>query len=84
MASGGSATIAIVVTSPNSSGPLSNTATVVSTTPDPVTGNNTSTWTSTVTVAATQGVPALSTWGLAGLALLLAGFGGQFIRRARA
>jgi type VI secretion system secreted protein VgrG len=84
MASGGSATITIVVTSPNSAGPLSNTATVVSTTPDPVTANNTSTWTTTVIVAAPQGAPALSTWGLAGLALLLAGFGGQFIRRARA
>lgn len=83
MASGGSATIVIVVVSPASSGPLLNTATVVSTTPDPLTGNNSST--SVVTLApTTQGVPTLSTWGLAGLALLLAGFGMQFIRRARA
>ena len=82
MASGGSATVVIVVSSPSSSGPLSNTATVVSTTPDPATGNNSST--STLTPAATLGVPTLTTWGLAGLALLLAGFGVQFIRRLHA
>jgi uncharacterized repeat protein (TIGR01451 family) len=84
IASGGSATVVIVVASPNSSGPLSNTATVVSTTPDPATGNNTSTTSSTVTQATTPGAPALSTWGLAGLALLLAGFGVRFIRKAHA
>jgi type VI secretion system secreted protein VgrG len=77
--SGGSATIAIVVTSPG--GLLSNTATVVSTTPDPVTGNNGAT---SAMGLVTQGVPSLSTWGLAGLALLLAGFGVRFIRRAHA
>ena len=36
------------------------------------------------TLAAAQGVPSLSTWSLAGLALLLAGFGVQFIRRSHA
>jgi uncharacterized repeat protein (TIGR01451 family) len=83
IASGGSAAVVIVVTSPISSGPLSNMATVVSTTPDPVTGNNSSTATATLP-GSLQGVPSLSTWGLAGLALMLAWFGVQFIRRARA
>ena len=82
MASGGTASVVIVVTSPTSTGPFSNTATVVSTTPDPVTSNNSSTW--TVTQTATAGVPSLSTWGLAGLALLLAAFGMRFLRGAHA
>jgi uncharacterized repeat protein (TIGR01451 family) len=83
IASGGTATVVIVVTSPGSAGSLTNTATVDSTTPDPVTSNNSSTTASTATQGA-AGVPSLSTWGLAGLALLLAGFGMRFIRRARA
>ncbi len=83
MINGGSATVVIVVAGPNPASPLSNTATVVSTTPDPVTGNNSSTTTMGL-AGTTQGVPSLSTWGLAGLALLLAGFGVQFIRRSHA
>jgi len=81
IASGGSATIVLVVANPTSA-LVSNTATVVSTTPDPATGNNSST--STVTAPLTQSVPTLSTWGLATLALLLAAFGARFIRRVLA
>ena len=76
----GSATVTITVTSPNSAGPIVNTATVVSTTPDPNTVNNTSTW--TVTVTTPPSVPTLSDWGLGLLALLLAGCSVQFIRKA--
>jgi uncharacterized repeat protein (TIGR01451 family) len=80
IANGGSATVAITVAGPNSAGPIVNTATVVSTTPDPITGNNTSTW--TVTVTTPPSVPTLSDWGLGLLALLLAGCSVQFIRKA--
>jgi type VI secretion system secreted protein VgrG len=69
MASGGSATITLVITSPSSSGSFDNTATVVSTTPDPNTANNRSTY--TVTTSPNASVPTLSTWSLALLALLL-------------
>ena len=79
MANGGTATVVIVVASPNSSGPLANTAVVVSTTPDANTANNSSTWTVTLT---TPSVPALSPWGLGVLALLLAGGSVLFIRKA--
>jgi uncharacterized repeat protein (TIGR01451 family) len=78
--SASSATITLVVVSPSSSGPFDNTATVVSTTPDPNTANNRSTY----TVTATQSVPTLSTRGLAVLALLLllAGCAARFGRKA--
>ena len=84
MASGGSTTIALVLTSPSSAGSFDNTATVVSTTPDPNTTNNRSTY--TVTASPSAAVPTLSTWGLALLALLLllAGCSVLFSRRARA
>jgi predicted S18 family serine protease len=73
-----------VVTSPNSTGSFDNTATVVSTTPDPNTANNRATYTVTATGAAS--VPTLSTWGLALLALLLllAGCSARFGRKAHA
>ena len=82
MASGGSTTIALVLTSPGSAGSFDNTATVVSTTPDPNTTNNRSTY--TVTASAGAAVPTLSTWGLALLALLLllAGCSARFGRKA--
>jgi len=82
MASGGSTTIALVVTSPSSSGSFDNTATVVSTTPDSNTTNNRSTY--TLTASPLASVPALSTWGLALLALLLllAGCSARFGRKA--
>jgi hypothetical protein len=76
VANGGSATIVLVVTAPNSSGPLANTATVVSTTPDPNTANDSSTWTVTL---GTASVPALSTWSLGLLALLLAASSMRFV-----
>ena len=78
----GSATFTVVVTSPNSSGSFDNTATVVSTTP-----SNTANSHSTYTVAVPgPSVPALSTWGLAVLALLLllAGYAARFGRKAQA
>jgi uncharacterized repeat protein (TIGR01451 family) len=78
MANGGSATIVLVVTAPNSSGPLANTATVVSTTPDPNTANNSSTWIVTLGAAS---VPALSMWGLGVLALLLAACSMRFVSK---
>lgn len=82
MASGGSTTIALVINSPSSTGSFDNTATVVSTTPDPNTANNRSTY--TVTTSPTAAIPALSTWGLAVLALLLllAGCSPLFSRKA--
>jgi len=79
MSSGGTATIAIVLKAPNS-GSVSNTATVSSTTADLVPANNSSTAPLTVIPP----VPALSTWGLGGLALLLAGLSAKFSRRASA
>jgi uncharacterized repeat protein (TIGR01451 family) len=84
VASGGSATIALVVLSPTSAGPVTNTATVVSTTPDPNTANNTST--SNLTVSTTSvpvGTPALSTWGLGLLALTLLGCSLRLIGKAQ-
>jgi uncharacterized repeat protein (TIGR01451 family) len=81
IANGASATIVLVVANPSSAS-VSNTATVVSTTPDPNTGNNSAT--TTAASPFTQGVPTLSTWALAGLALLLAAFGVRFIRRVQA
>jgi uncharacterized repeat protein (TIGR01451 family) len=81
IANGGSATIVLVVANPTAAA-VSNTATVVSTTPDPNTGNNSATTTATGPLA--PSVPTLSTWGLAGLALLLAAFGMRFLRRAHA
>ena len=81
IASGGSATIVLVVANPTAAS-VSNTATVVSTTPDPVTANNSATTTAIGPLA--QSVPTLSTWGLAGLALLLAAFGVRFVRRVHA
>jgi uncharacterized repeat protein (TIGR01451 family) len=82
MASGGSTTITLVLTSPNSTGSFDNTATVGSTTPDPNTANNRATYTVTATAAAS--VPTLSTWGLAllALSLLLAGCSARFGRKA--
>lgn len=80
IANNGSATVTITVASPNSAGPIVNTATVVSTTPDRNTVDNTSTW--TVTVTTPPSVPTLSAWGLGLLALLLAGCSVQFIRKA--
>jgi type VI secretion system secreted protein VgrG len=80
MANGGSATIALVVVGPSSSGPVANTATVVSTTPDPNTVNNHSSW--TVTVTAPASAPTLSTWGLGVLGLLLAGYSMHCVRKA--
>jgi uncharacterized repeat protein (TIGR01451 family) len=82
MLSGGSTTITLVVTSPSGGyGSVVNTAVVVSTTPDPVSANNSSTATVTVT---TPSIPTLSTWGLALLALLLllAGCSVLFSRKA--
>ena len=81
--SASSATITLVVVGPSSSGPFDNTATVVSTTPDPNTANNRSTY--TLTATATASVPTLSTWGLALLALLLllAGCSARFRRKAQ-
>jgi uncharacterized repeat protein (TIGR01451 family) len=84
MASGASASVVLVLVSPNGSGAFTNTATVVSTTPDPNTANNTSSWTVTLTAAtAPSGVPALSTLGLAVLAMLLAAYSMRFLRKAR-
>jgi uncharacterized repeat protein (TIGR01451 family) len=79
MANGGSATIVLVLQSPNSPGPIANTATVVSTTPDPNTANNHTTWNVTAVVPT---IPTLSTWGLGVLALLLAGCATRFVRKA--
>ena len=82
MAIGGSATIVLIVVSPSSSGTVVNTATVTSDTLDTNLANNTST--ATVTVTGNPSVPALSTWGLALLALLLllAGCSTRFRRKA--
>jgi uncharacterized repeat protein (TIGR01451 family) len=77
---GSSATIQLVVVAP-SAGSVVNTATVVSTTPDSNTSNNRST--ASLTISGSASVPALSTWGLALLALLLAGCSAQLIRKAR-
>jgi uncharacterized repeat protein (TIGR01451 family) len=76
VAAGGSATVVVVVVSPRISVPVVNTATVVSTTPDPNTANNRST---TILTMPTS-IPTLSTWGLALAALLLAGCSAQLIR----
>ena len=82
LAAGGSATIALVVKSPSTSGTVVNTATVATDTLDSNLANNTST--ATVTVMAAPSIPALSTWGLALLALLLllAGCSARFGRKA--
>jgi uncharacterized repeat protein (TIGR01451 family) len=79
MANGSSATITLVVVSPNAAGPVVNTATVSSTTADPNSANNSSSATFTVTIAS---VPALSSLGLGALMLLLAFLGTRFSRRA--
>lgn len=84
MANGASATIALVVTSPSSGGAFANTATVASTTPDPSTANNTSTWSVTLTTTGSPaGAPALSNLGLGLLALLLMAYAARFLQRAR-
>jgi uncharacterized repeat protein (TIGR01451 family) len=82
LAVGGSATVVLVVVSPNSPGPVVNTATVASDTLDTNLANNTST--ATVTVTVPPSVPTLSIWGLAllGLLLLLAGCSTRFSRKA--
>lgn len=78
---GSSATIQLVVVAPSAPGSVVNTGAVVSTTPDPNTSNNRSS--ASLTVPGPAGVPALSMWGLALLALLLAGCSAQLIRKAR-
>jgi uncharacterized repeat protein (TIGR01451 family) len=79
IAGGGSASIVLVVVSPSSTGPIANTATVVSTTPDSNTANNSSTSAATVSAS----VPTLSFWGLGALALLLVGCAAGFYRKAQ-
>jgi uncharacterized repeat protein (TIGR01451 family) len=78
MPNGGSATVAVVVTSPTSAGPVVNTALVSATSTDPNIANNSS----TATVSVPSTVPALSTWGLVMLALLLAGCAARLSRKA--
>jgi uncharacterized repeat protein (TIGR01451 family) len=80
VAAGRSATVVLVVVSPRISVPVANTATVVSTTPDPNTANNRSTTTSTTSTVPTS-IPTLSAWGLALTALLLAGCSAQLVRK---
>jgi uncharacterized repeat protein (TIGR01451 family) len=79
MAANSSATVVLIVRSTGSLGPVANTALVSSATTDPNPANNSST--STVTV--TTSVPALSTWGLGMLALLLTACAARFRRRVR-
>jgi uncharacterized repeat protein (TIGR01451 family) len=80
MANGGAATITLIVGGPSSSGAVANTAAVVSTTPDPNTANNHSTWTVTVAAPAPS-APTLSSWGLGVLGLLLAGYSMHCVRK---
>ena len=83
LAVGGSATIALIVRGPSTPGTVSNSATVAAGTLDPNLANNTSAATVTVS-AGPASVPALSTWGLALLALLLllVGCSTRFSRKA--
>ena len=74
---GGSATIALVL-SVNSGTTVSDTVTVTPATTDTNLANNSSTWVAAVTLP----IPALSAWGLAVLAALLAGCGAISYRRA--
>jgi uncharacterized repeat protein (TIGR01451 family) len=78
LASGGSATITLVVRVPVTRDPVSNTASVTSDTADPVPGNNSS----TVEVAAAAAIPTLSSLTFALLGILL-GAVGMFALRAR-
>jgi uncharacterized repeat protein (TIGR01451 family) len=78
MASGGSATITLVVRV-NSGPTVSNTATVTASTTDINAANNSATSNATVNPVNT---PTLSTWGLAVFAALLAGCGAILYRRA--
>ena len=59
LTSGGSATVTLIVTSPLSTGPITNTATLTATEIDPVAMNNTSSV--TTTVGATN-IPTMSGW----------------------
>lgn len=70
LANGASATVQIVVT-PTRAGNLSNSVTVSSADQDPVSANNSATFTTSVAAAATPAVPALSPWGIIGTAALL-------------
>jgi type VI secretion system secreted protein VgrG len=75
---GGSATVALVVTSPATAGPVVNTALVSAANTDPNIANNSS----TATVSVPSTVPTLSTWGLVMLALLLAGCAARLSQKA--
>ncbi|HEV7571757.1 MAG TPA: hypothetical protein VGQ21_09685, partial [Thermoanaerobaculia bacterium] len=66
----GSASIALTVTLPSAPGPVANTATVSTTSPDPTPGNNSST--SNITVVASANIPAISPMMLLLLAITLA------------
>jgi uncharacterized repeat protein (TIGR01451 family) len=76
---GASATITLVAHTPLSITAISNTATVSSVTADPNSANNTS----TASTSPISTVPALSTWGLGLLTLLMAGLGMLVLRRMR-
>lgn len=80
LASAGSATISLKITLPSTAGPVSNTATVATTSNDPSLVNNTST--STVTVIAASNIPATSPMVLLllGIALAMAGFVAQRLK----
>ena len=80
LANGASATISLQVTLPSTPGPVSNTATVSSNTPDPTPANNSST--STITTVAGANIPAVSPMLLLLLALTL-GMMGLFMQRLR-
>ena len=67
IASGSSATITLALNLPATSGPISNSATVATSTPDPNTANNSS----TATVVAVTAIPTLSPLGTGLLALML-------------
>jgi hypothetical protein len=69
MASGGTATISLVLTLPSTPGPVSNTASVASSNPDTNPANNTAT--ATITVIPVGQIPALSPLALLLLAAMI-------------
>jgi uncharacterized repeat protein (TIGR01451 family) len=76
---GGSASIALIATTPASGSTVSNTATVSSAIADPTPANNSS----TATTGPPTGVPTVSIGGLGLLTILLAGLAAWVLRRTR-
>lgn len=72
LAAGGSTTFTLTVNLPSTPGPVTNTATITSSTPDPAPNNNAGTVTIQA-VAQAPGIPTLSEWGLLLMAMALAG-----------